>query len=320
VPDSRQIRASVGCAPDQLRLLAARRTHTRVRLGCAQNAAPSCHHPWVRAIPEKTLEHWSSMYLARRFPDCRLWWPSVDEDITVQSLSNRLGKSLLLEVKTTDWSRLRSEHRLSIDVSQLRRYLRSPIPVYYIFPMPPWSKVLTDGHSWLAGRARSELIDEGQGWFGEWLFVTRAQSLWDWLGPKQRQKSATLFVGASSSWDPSRIWPRLLPWWAWSTFWDGMARCGSETMPALFTIARKPRRPATASGVHTRETMVQQLRSALEGFDLERMDMTVERFVPEQGNRYRRLEELDLAESPLTSGAAGRTTALVHLDLADLRL
>lgn len=121
----------------------------------------------VRAIPEKTLEHWSSMYLARRFPVCQLWWPSMDEDIAVQSLSSRVGKSLLLEVKTTDWNWRRWEHRLTIDVDQLRRYQSSPIPVYYVFPMPPWSEVLADGHSWLMGRHRRQPIDSGHGWFGE---------------------------------------------------------------------------------------------------------------------------------------------------------
>ena len=142
----------------------------------------ACHDKCVRAIPEKTLEHWSSMYLARRFPACQLWWPSMDEDITVQSLSSRVGKSLLLEVKTTDWNWRRWEHRLTIDVDQLRRYQSSPIPVYYVLPMPPWSEVLNDGHSWLKGRHRSELIDHGHGWFGDWMFVTRAQTHVDLAG------------------------------------------------------------------------------------------------------------------------------------------
>lgn len=95
----------------------------------------------MRAIPEKTLEHWSSMYLARRFPDCQLWWPSAGEDVSIRSLPRRFGKSLLLEIKTTDWNTPRWEHRLTLDVDQLRRYQRSPVPVYYVLPMPPWQDV-----------------------------------------------------------------------------------------------------------------------------------------------------------------------------------
>jgi len=183
------------------------------------------------------------MYLARRFPECQLWWPSVGEDISVQSLSSRLGKSLLLEVKTTDWNWRRWEHRLTIDVDQLRRYRHSPIPVYYVLPMPPWPAVLTDGHSWLNGRPRSELINSGQGWFGDWVFVIRAQTLWAWLGHSRRQKSATLFVSSGGACDPSTIWPTLGPGGRGLTFGTELRaadrrtcrRC-SPSLPALVCL------------------------------------------------------------------------------------
>lgn len=141
----------------------------------------------MRAIPEKTLEHWSSMYLARRFPQCQLWWPSIGEDISIESLPRRPGKSVLLEVKTTDWNASRWEHRLTVDVDQLRRYQRSLIPVYYVLPMPPWQDVLADGHVWLAGRPCSDLLNRGHGWFGDWVFVVRAQTLWTWLAWRRSQ-------------------------------------------------------------------------------------------------------------------------------------
>jgi len=258
------------------------------------------------------------MYLARRFPECQLWWPSVGEDISVQSLSSRLGKSLLLEVKTTDWNWRRWEHRLTIDVDQLRRYRHSPIPVYYVLPMPPWPAVLTDGHSWLNGRPRSELINSGQGWFGDWVFVIRAQTLWAWLGHSRRQKSATLFVSSGGACDPSTIWPTLWPWWTWFDFWNGIARCGSPDMPAMFTVSAGPRLPAAESW-QTREALVQRLLSSWrDDPDRARRDEGVERFTPVDGDGYRLLIEREVMELPLTSGAAGRSTALVHLNLPDL--
>lgn len=257
------------------------------------------------------------MYLARRFPDCQLWWPSVDEDVTVQSLSSRPGKSLLLEVKTTDWNWRRWEHRLAIDVNQLSRYQHSAVPVYYVLPMPPWSAVLTDGHSWLKGRPRSELINSGHGWFGDWVFVTRAQTLWAWLGHRCRQESATLFVSRGGTCDPSQIWPELWPWWTWSDFWDGMARCGSQDMPAMFTISAGPH-PSAAGLGRTRETLVQRLTSSRGDLGRERLGAGVERFIPVEDDGYRLLAEPDVLELPLTSGAAGRSTALIHLNLFDL--
>ncbi len=257
------------------------------------------------------------MYLARRFPACQLWWPSIDEDIAVQSLSSRVGKSLLLEVKTTDWNWQRWEHRFTINVDQLRRYQSSPIPVYYVFPMPPWSDILLDGHSWLMGRRRSELIDYGHGWFGDWMFVTRAQTLWTWLSWRQKQKSATLFSNSGGQNDPSNIWPEPAPWWTWPDFWDGMSRCGSRDMPAMFTCPSGGL-PIEYRARPNRQALVQSLTFRRGELDRERPDAEVERFIPGTEDAYRPLGEDDLLESPLTSGAAGRSTALLHLSPSDL--
>lgn len=273
----------------------------------------------MRAIPEKTLEHWSSMYLARRFPDCQLWWPSVDEDITVQTLSSRMGKSLLLEVKTTDWNWQRGEHRLTIDVDQLARYQGSPVPVYYLLPMPPWREVLTDGHAWLNGRARSELVSPGHGWFGHWVFVTHARTLWAWLGNRRAQKSATLFASSGGITDLSRVGPPLAPWWRWPDFWDGMANCGTPDMPAIFSCPMGAR-PSGPSRMVTREILLQRLRASFDEFQVWQSDAGVERFTHVEDDLYRPLDQLDLLELPLTSGATGRSTALVHLSASDLTI
>lgn len=273
----------------------------------------------MRSIPEKTLEHWASMYLARRFPTCQLWWPSKDEDIAVQSLTNRTGKSLLLEVKTTDWNRRRGEHRLTIDVDQLRRYQSSPVPVYYLFPMPPWPDVLADGDSWLMGRRRTELIERGHGWFGSWLFVVRAQTLWTWLGSKQTQKSATLFAKGVGPDDPSRVTPEPSPWWRWPKFWGEMARCGSQAMPSMFTLPSAAV-PVAIDGSLSRDALGEILTSFRGDLTRDPLGDQVTRFVTDEGATYRPLAQSDVMELPLTAGAAGRSTALLHLGPADLDL
>lgn len=255
------------------------------------------------------------MYLARRFPQCQLWWPSIGEDISVESLPGRPGKSVLLEVKTTDWNRSRWEHRLTIDVDQLRAYQRSPIPVYYVMPMPPWQDVLTDGHSWLTGRPCSDLLNPGHRWFGSWVFVARAQALWTWLGWRRSQKTATLFSNSGGATDPSTIRPALQPWWTWSNFWDSLARCGSSEMPSLFSV---PKTSGDSKGWRSRQALVRRLS----GLDIEsdvRTDWELERFVPVEDEGYQDLT-LDFPEITLPASAAGRSTALVHLNSADLHL
>lgn len=269
----------------------------------------------MRAIPEKTLEHWSSMYLARRFPRCQLWWPSIGEDISIESLPGRPGKSVLLEVKTTDWSTSRWEHRLTIDVDQLRKYQLSPIPVYYVLPMPPWQSVLSDGHAWLAGRPRSDLLNPGSGWFGDWIYVARAQTLWTWLAARHTQRSATLFSNAGGPNDPATIWPVLRPWWTWSTFWDTMARCGSGQMPALLSVLANSSGPSDTW--QSRSSLIRRLgrTEADPGADLE-----LQRFVPVEDEGYQELPSRNFPETILSSDVTGRATAILHLDVADLEL
>ena len=257
------------------------------------------------------------MYLARRFPRCQLWWPSVGEDISVESLPSRPGKSVLLEVKTTDWSRPRWEHRLTIDVGQLRNYQRSLIPVYYVFPMPPWQGVLADGHSWLAGRPCSSLLNGGRGWFGDWLFVVRAQTLWTWLGRRRSQESATLFSNVGGSNDPATIWPSLGPWWPWSSFWETMARCGSSEMPALLSVPVAG--PGSPDLSRSRGALVRRLARAVDGAEL-RAEWALERFMPVEDEGYQYLASWDFPDSTLTSDVLHRSTALLHLDMADLQI
>lgn len=102
----------------------------------------------MRSIPEKTLEHWTSIYLSSRFPNGAMWWPTSGEDVLVELpwlAASGAGKTIALELKTTEAAG--SNHVLWIDSRQLDRYLNPPfgppLPVYYVFPIPHWSGHLT---------------------------------------------------------------------------------------------------------------------------------------------------------------------------------
>lgn len=86
----------------------------------------------VRSIPEKTFEHWASMYVAHRFPLGGLWWPTMGEDIRVEDLGTVPGKALLLEAKVPE-QQPNGSHSITIDIPQLKKYVASPVPVYYTF-------------------------------------------------------------------------------------------------------------------------------------------------------------------------------------------
>lgn len=151
------------------------------------------------------------------------------------------------------------------------------------------------------------------------MFVTRAQTLWTWLGWRQRQQSATLFSNSGGQNDPSNIWPEPLPWWTWPDFWHEMSRCGSQDMPAMFMCPSGDLQNDHETWPD-RAALVESLTSWRDELDRERAAAEVERFISYEEGTYRPLAEDDLLESPLTSGAAGRSTALLHLSLADLDL
>ncbi|WP_236794929.1 hypothetical protein [Amycolatopsis sp. GM8] len=196
----------------------------------------------MRSIPEKTLEHWTSIYLSNRFPNGALWWPVSGEDVLVELprlAASGPGKSLALELKTTEARG--TDHVLEIDTRQLARYVNPPagppLPVYYVFPTPHWTGPLTS-HSGTAPAAPNGSAAAppewwrrriGRAWFGDWLYVMSARSVaaalpHGWNAP--RRKRATLFtlnssrvVGGKPSW-ASLLGPTLSSWPIdWTRFW-----------------------------------------------------------------------------------------------------
>jgi hypothetical protein len=177
----------------------------------------------VRSIPEKTFEHWSSMYVAHRFPRGGLWWPTKGEDIHVEDLGTLPGKSVLLETKVPELATT-GAHTVSVDLAQLKRYVSSLVPVYYVFPEPPWvGDLMVSG--WLGGERRADLAYRraGDRWFGEWTLVCGAADLLAHLAPTPVQKTATVTTPPPQH-------------WRWFDFWSDLVRCGSRTMPAAFIV------------------------------------------------------------------------------------
>ncbi len=99
----------------------------------------------VVSLPEKTLEHWASIYLTYRYRShAALWWPTFGEDIHVGYLSTNAGKAVQLELKTTTLSSNGAVHDVQIDLLQLANYRARPhhLRPFYVFPLPHWTGTL----------------------------------------------------------------------------------------------------------------------------------------------------------------------------------
>lgn len=177
----------------------------------------------VRSIPEKTFEHWASMYVAHRFPLGGLWWPTTGEDIRVEDLGTLPGKALLLEAKVPELQP-NGSHVVTINVPQLTKYVRSVAPVYYAFPAPPWVGELATS-SWLGIERRADLAYRRAGfrWFGKWTVVCSAADLLSHLAPAVGQKHANL-TGVPAN------------HWLWQAFWKEFRDCGSSELPSVFIL------------------------------------------------------------------------------------
>lgn len=214
----------------------------------------------MRSIPEKTLEHWTSIYLSNRFPNGALWWPTSGEDVRVdlrRLAATGSGTTLALELKTTE--AVKNRHELEVDTRQLERYLKPPLPIYYVFPLPHWTGPLSSrpGSMPAAPSATDPAPPEwwrqriGSQWFGKWLYVMSAKSVSEALPAGwHNQKRATLFsldcrhsVGQRPPWTklfarrPAAS-PRL-----WRPFWLDVTRGEPRDGVLWRTVTDKRERP-----------------------------------------------------------------------------
>jgi hypothetical protein len=251
---------------------------------CARSTA---NRDWghMRSIPEKALEHWTSIYLSNRFPNGALWWPASGEDVLTELprlAASGSGKTLALELKTTEARG--ADHVLEIDTHQLNRYLNPSsgpqLPVYYVFPTPHWIGPLTSrsGTAPLAPRGSASAPPEwwrrrvGRAWFGDWLHVMSARSVAaalprHWNAP--HRTSATLFtlnsshlLGGVPDWASMFSQPLSTRPMGWTRFWQVVTRCGPKDGVRWRTFADaddRPERVLVLDGVQQSEWPVGEL-------------------------------------------------------------
>lgn len=211
----------------------------------------------TQSFPEKTFEHWCTIHLGYRYrAHVHMWWPAFGADIEIAAIPGAPGKRIWLELKTTTWKPRPGHHDLRIDLEQLEAYRGSPVPDYYVFPIPPWSDVLAPATPWLAGLTPGSLAYQSQSgahWFAEWTWVVQgavlrsglAAEIAAWAAGGARKKDIARVTGGRFAW--TRPGLRGVTPMKWKPFWEAMQQCGSGTLPAQFILpagAALPRNPS----------------------------------------------------------------------------
>lgn len=203
------------------------------------------------SVSEKTLEHWSSQYVAYRYKShAALWWPSVGEDINIRWLPTKPGKAIQLELKTTTVAGI-DLHDVMIDLGQLWEYRKRPLAhqPFYAFPWPDWQGQLATAAN-EKGVQITDLAFSRSGpdwWFAQWMVVVTAAQVADVLknelaahgcGKRKSKKRLVRF-------DLSRA-PAERPIWGsgtpapevnrWLDFWTELERCGKAGWPQLIWL------------------------------------------------------------------------------------
>jgi len=199
----------------------------------------------VVSVPEKTLEHWASIYLTYRYRSkASLWWPVRGEDIYVGNLPAVPGKAVKLELKTTTLNKKGDVHRVKIDLDQLDRYLALPhgLQPFYVFPMPRWTDTLENATTTVGlapsevGFSRVDSFSPKPWWFANWMVALPASQVGQILA-----KQMTAFkAGGKDYGDLVTTGKRSKPVWAdglqhrtipWRTLWSRLEECGAASWP-----------------------------------------------------------------------------------------
>jgi hypothetical protein len=203
----------------------------------------------VVSVPEKTLEHWASIYLTYRYRSkASLWWPARGEDIYIGSLPSVPGKTVQLELKTTTLNRKGDVHRVKIDLVQLDHYLALPhwLQPFYVFPMPRWTDTLESATAAIGlaasevGFSRVDSFSIKPWWFADWMVALTASQVGQILitemaafkvgGTRDADLVTTSFKGGRRSrpvW-ADRLQHRTIPW---RTLWTRLEVCGAASWP-----------------------------------------------------------------------------------------
>jgi hypothetical protein len=181
----------------------------------------------MRSLPEKTMEHWTGLYLSSRFARAEQWWPTQGEDVrwTLQSTLTSPGKLIMLEVKVPEVTE-GGRHTLRISTSQLHRYLRLRLPMFYVLPIPQWSGPLRPGASVPGSAAGWWRRRSDPDWFGRWTYVLPAADVASRLRRKNAAANPVFYTIPAKSIGPSSVPHVLRGAFAWPDFWSEIQTCG----------------------------------------------------------------------------------------------
>jgi hypothetical protein len=217
--------------------------------------------PGSVAVPEKTLEHWSSQYIQAIYgTKAGLWWPATEQDIDFRGMPAHAGKAVQLELKTLTVAGT-SAYEVHVDLGQLWEYVHKPRghQPFYAFPhpRPGWDGLLADV-AIAVGQPVTEtgFSRSGRGlWFANWMVVLPSAAVASVLSPELAQHGSrdrgtrgqlVRFDGGKPSWGSGANDPGTV---AWRDFWPEIERCGRSGWPQLIRLpagllrARNPYSP-----------------------------------------------------------------------------
>lgn len=247
------------------------------------------------SVPEKTLEHWASQYIAYRFRGrAAMWWPTLGEDIDMDLFPAKSGKMVQLELKTTTPGGRYQD--VKVDLGQLWSYQSRPLgrQPFYVFPRPAWEGGLVE-FSRRNGKAPAELglARSGRGWwFADWMVVLTTVEVCEVLaGPLRdhaspsRGKHERLVrfdpITGLAEWGSDGSAPRPSGLRNWRDFWDRLVGCGEANWPQLVRL------PVIAIG-HDRQIRHEQIAQVFQrGLEQAGSDRDLVTLAPDGAGGYR---------------------------------
>jgi hypothetical protein len=233
----------------------------------------------------------------------------------VDELGGRPGKWFMFEVKTTEWESRNGYNRLSIDLEQLDVYLSTGMPVFYVFPVPPWDDILTAALPWLGRCRRSDLGNPSAGnqWFAHWTYVLSASEVAARLKHSwPTNKKSTLFTSSVSN--RAKRFPKGAR--TLNQFLHLQAQCGDDRSQAAIVAPRQARGSLRQP---SRVELASVLRELTLSNDSD--DRRLAHFLPTgQGDQYAQTDPAALEESLAQVQRGSARLVTVALDAADLAI
>jgi hypothetical protein len=207
----------------------------------------------VVSLPEKTLEHWASLYLTYRYRShASLWWPAHGEDVHVGYLPPRSGKAVQLELKTTYLNARGDVHEVRVSLEQLDKYLRRShwMRPFYVFPIPDWIGTLESAATankvsvTELGFSRSDAMSLRPWWFARWLVALTTDEVAEILltqlaayraGGGSRATLVTVDFSSGhrvTRWGDGRSHNVI----AWQDLWTQLDGCGRSSWPQIVRL------------------------------------------------------------------------------------